>query len=791
MEIKDKQANLYDYLRVIRKHRWTIATVLAVIFISIVIFTFTATPIYRSTVRLIIEKDDPKVVSIQEVMSVDSSGLDYYQTQYKIIESRSVAREVIKRLKLNESEEFVPKPKDTIIDNIRLAVSDTISFFESLLKMEKPPKFVDATGESVDESPLVSDFIDRIRVAPIRNSRLVDVGFEAKDPELSAKIANTLARAYIDLNLETKLRATQEAVVWLNSRIDEERKKVEQADKALLRYKQEHHILTDFFSKDVETITAQKLAALNNQVIEAEAKRMEAETRYKQAVSLKKNPDMLDSIPEVMTNDLIQKIKTMEVELFKRKSELSKRYGTNHPQIIAIQNELNTLEGRKAQEVERVTNSLYNIFMVAQVREQSLKKSLNDQKGESFNLNAKAVNYTVLKREADSTKEMYDLVIKRFKETSMTENIRTGNIRVVDAAEVQKSPVKPKKTQNVLLGLIIGISLGVGLAFFLEYLDNTIKVPEDIRERLGIPYLGPVPVIAAQKGNPGNPERKPEEDLVTISSPKSTASESYRGIRTSLLFSAADAAPRTILVTSAAPSEGKTITSANLAVAMAQAGNRVLLIDCDMRRPKLHRVFGVPRDRGVSNILVGNCTIEDVIIHTTIPGIDIVPSGPVPPNPSEMLGSQLMTKLLADARNRYERIIIDSPPLTAVTDAVIMSRCVDGVVLVIRAGETHREIIKNGIGLLQAANAHTLGAVLNSVEMGRDSYYYYQYYYYYYGEDGERQKKVRRKKQARSRYYASDESEGKGREAGSDGPENRGFNAPPSSEVVPTRRVGF
>ncbi|EKD22168.1 MAG: GumC2, partial [uncultured bacterium] len=525
MEIKDKQADLYDYLRVIRKHRWTIATVFAVIFTSIVIFTFTATPIYRSTVRLIIEKDDPKVVSIQEVMSVDSSGLDYYQTQYKIIESRSVAREVIKRLKLNESEEFVPKPKDTIIDNTRLAISDTISFFESLLKTEKPPKLVDATGESVDESPLVSAFIDRVRVTPIRNSRLVDVGFEAKDPELSAKIANTLARAYIDLNLETKLRATQEAVVWLNSRIDEERKKVEQADKALLRYKQEHNIITDFFSKDVETITAQKLAALNNQVIEAEAKRMEAETRYKQAVSLKKNPDMLDSITEVMTNDLIQKIKTMEVELFKRQSELSKRYGANHPQIIAIQNELNTLERRKAQEVERVTNSLYNIFMVAQAREQSLKKSLNDQKGESLNLNAKAVNYTILKREAESTREMYDLVIKRFKETSMTENIRTGNIRVVDAAEVQKSPVKPKKTQNVLLGLIVGLSLGIGLAFFLEYLDNTIKVPEDIKERLGIPYLGPVPVIAAQKGNPGNPERKPEEDLVTISSPKSTASE--------------------------------------------------------------------------------------------------------------------------------------------------------------------------------------------------------------------------------------------------------------------------
>ncbi len=755
MEIMDKEVNLYDYLRVLRKHRWTIATVFAVIFVSVVIFTFTATPIYRSTTRLIIEKDDPKVVSIQEVMSVDSSGLDYYQTQYKIIESRSVAREVIKRLKLNENEEFVPKPKDTLIDNIRLTISDSVSYVESLLKTEKPPKVVEVAGESEDESPLVSAFIRRIKVTPIRNSRLVDVGFETKDPELSAKIANTLARAYIDLNLETKLRATQEAVVWLNSRIEEERKKVEQAEKALLKYKQEHNIITDFFSKDVETITAQKLATLNSMVIEAEAKRMEAETRYKQAVSLVKNPEMLGSIPEVMNNELIQKIKAMEVELNKRKSELSKRYGANHPQIIGIQNELNSVEARIAQEVERVTNSLFNAFKVAQAREQSLKKSLGDQKGESFSLNAKAVNYTVLKREAESTKEMYDLVIKRFKETSMTENIRTGNIRVVDAAEVSKGPVSPKKTQNILLGLIVGLFLGIGLAFFLEYLDNTIKTPDDVKTRLNVPYLGPVPFIAMVNGNPGSPERKPEEDLVTIASPKSTASESYRGIRTSLLFSAADNAPKIILVTSAAPSEGKTITSGNLAVTMAQSGNRVLLIDCDMRRPKMHRLFNIPRDRGVSNILVGNCTIDEAIIHTTIPGIDIISSGPVPPNPSEMLGSQRMTKMLADVRDRYDRVILDSPPITAVTDAVILSRRVDGVVLVIRAAETHREIIKNAIGLLQSANAHTLGAVLNGVEMGRDSYYYYQYYYYYYGEDGEKKKKVHQKRRSQSRNYAS------------------------------------
>ena len=743
MEIMNRKVNITDYLRVVRKHRWTIATVFIVVFVSALILTFTATPIYRATARLIIEKDDPKVVSIQEVMAVDSSGLDYYQTQYKIIESRGVAREVIKRLKLNESEEFVPKQKDGFIASIRRSIAETISYYKSLLKTEKPPATGDAPGETPEESPLVSAFIDRIKVTPIRNSRLVDIGFEAKDPALSARIANTLARAYIDLNLETKLKATQDAMVWLNSRIEEERRKVEQAEQALLKYKQQHNIITDF-SKDTESITAQKLAALNSQVIDAEMKRVEAETRYRQALAMEKTPSMLDSIPEVMNNDMVRQIKSMEVELFKKQSELSKKYGANHPQIVAIRNELHTLQGRKAEEVSRVINSLNNTYRVALAREQSLKKALNEQKGESFNLNQKAINYTVLKREAESTKEMYDLVIKRFKETSMTENIRTGNIRVVDGAEIPKTPVKPKKSQNLLIGLVLGLALGIGLAFFLEYLDSTIRIPDDIKERLKIPYLGPVPAIAfAKTGNPGH---KSEEDLVTITAPKSTASEAYRGIRTSLFFSAAENSPRAILVTSAAPSEGKTITAANIAVTMAQAGNRMLVIDCDMRRPKLHRLFNVPRDRGLSNVLVGNCGIDEAIIRTAVPGVDVIVAGPVPPNPSEMLGSPNMTRFLEEVRKRYDRVIVDSPPITAVTDAVILSRLVDGVLIVVRAGETHREIVKNGIGLLQGANARILGAILNGVSMGRDSYYYYQYYYYYYGEDGERKKKVRRKR---------------------------------------------
>ncbi|MCF8146710.1 MAG: polysaccharide biosynthesis tyrosine autokinase [Deltaproteobacteria bacterium] len=748
-----EQIDLRDYLRVILKRRWTIFTVFAVIVVTVAIHTYTATPIYRTTTRLVIEKENPNVVSIEEVMAVDSSGTDYYQTQYKIIESRSVARSVIQRLHLENSPEFFPEPKDDIISNLKRSVRETVREWKdsvtALLKLdtEKAPG---ATEAYDPDSRLVSDFISRIEVSPIRNSRLLDLSFEAKDPVLATRIVNTLARAYIDQNLEIKLKAVQDAVQWLHQRIDVERKKVEEAEQALLRYKEEHDIITDF-SSDTEHVTAQKLAQLNAQVVDAESMRVEAETGYRQALRLKGSPDMLDSIPDVLNNELIREIKKMEVDLFKRMSELSKKYGRNHPQMVAIEAELKTLGNRKIQEINRVINSLKNRYEVALAKEESLKLALANQKMESLDLNQKAIRYSVLNREVESARDMYDLLIKRFKETTLTEDMRTGNIRIIDRAEVPRNAVKPKKRLNLLLAVIVGLVAGTGLAFFFEYLDNTIKIPEDLKQHLKIPYLGPTPLIEAKGKSSNNGVRS--VDLVCLHSPKSTASEAYRGIRTNILFSSAGAAPQVILVTSPGPREGKTITSANLAIAMAQSGTRVALIDCDLRRPKIHSLFGVARDRGITNLLVSSDGIEKTVVHSRIPNLDLVLSGPLPPNPSEMLGSARMDDLLKELRKRYDRILIDSPPITAVTDSIILSKYVDGVVLVIRAGDTIREVAKNGLNQLQAVGAPILGGVLNAVDIGKDKYYYYyyyQYYNYYYGDDGDK-KKSRRKKQKKHR----------------------------------------
>ena len=750
-EYKEEQIDLRDYLRVVQKRKWTILTVFAVVVITVLIHVFTATPIYQATTRLIIDKESPNVVSIQDVMTIDASGTDYYQTQYKIIESRGVAREVTRRLRLDESEEFFPKPKDDLISNMKLALGESVVYWKStivsLLKTKEESPAKESSTENPEEgiqedSALVSGFISRISVSPIRNSRLVDIRFQAKDPALSATIVNTLARAYIDQNLEIRLKAIQDAVKWLQNRIEKERKRVERAEQALLRYKVKYSIVTDF-SDDSENITAQKLAQINAQVVSAESRRVEAETRYRQAMGLAGTPDMLDAIPEVLNSDLIRRIKTLEVELYKRASELSKKYGQKHPQMKAIESELMAMKKRKTQEVEKVVNSLGTEYKVSLAREKSLIAALAKQKKESLALNQKAIQYGVLRREVEGARQVYELLMNRFKETSVTEDMRTGNIRILDPAERPRGSIKPNKRLNIILAMIVGLITGLGLAFFFEYLDNTIKLPEDIKRYLNVPYLGPVPAMALKKD--GNPEKEQSPELITIYAPKSTASEAYRGIRTGILFSSAERQPQVTLISSVGPREGKTITGSNLAITMAQSGSRVVLLDCDMRRPTVHRIFGFSREKGLSNVLVGNGNMKEVVIETQVPNLHVIPCGPVPPNPSELLGSTRMVNLLENLKKTYSRIIIDSPPVTAVTDAVVLAKWVDGIVLVVRAEGLSRDVIKNGLSQFQAVEASVLGVVLNGVEMGRGSYYDYPYYYYYYGEDQKGPKRPRKK----------------------------------------------
>lgn len=732
MAKKNEPIDIRDYLHVILKRKMTIATFFIIVVLTVAVYAFTATPTYRATTRIVIETENPNLVSIQEVLSVDATRSDYYQTQYKIIESRNVAREVIRRLKLEKHPEFAPFTDAGASDG-GLSVFNLLDSVTNWIKdlMPKSNETENADEDHVIDTSLVTEFIRRIRVNPIRNSRLVDISMESEDPRLAAHMANELVRTYIDRNMETKLQAAKNAVKWLGERINEERKKVEESENALVRYKETNQIITDF-AGDSENITAQKLATLSAQVAEAEARRVTLETRYEQASELAKNPSMLNSIPDVLSNDLIKEIKKMEVVLYKRMSELKKKYGRNHPQMVAINSELADLKKRKIIEIKSVINSLENEYNLAAAKEKSLKEALAKQKVETLSLNKKAVQYGVLKRQAESSRQMYDLLMRRFKETSLTEEMKIGNIRVIDRAERPEYPIKPRKKMNILLAMAIGLSAGVFIAFFLEYLDNTIKAPDDVKHQLGLPFLGPVPMYAASHKQGALP------DVVTVYSPKAVASESFRGIRTGILYSSADNTPQTILITSASPGEGKTSCASNIAAVMAQSGGRILLLDCDMRRPKLHRLFRINPKVGLSSVLVKVGELKNAIQPTGIENLDMIPCGPTPPNPSELLGSDQMRLLLERLRKRYTRIIIDSSPVTAVTDSVLLAKEADAVVMIVRAGETPRPSVKAALEQLAAVEANVIGAVLNSVQADRDGYHYYQYYYYYYG--GSREK---------------------------------------------------
>lgn len=709
--------DLRDYVRVVIKYRRIIAVLFSVVFFLGLVITFTSTPIYEATATLIIEKDSPTGLSFQDYILSDPFSIEWYQTQYKILESRVLARKIIARLGLDKNDAFF-----------------------SMLGRKAPGSESVQEKEARDDA-LVSRFLGGLRIDPLRNTRIVEIKYRSPDPALAAEIANGVIYTYIDYNFEQKVDSVKYSVQWLNENLESERKKVEAAEEALLSYKQKNDIVTDF-TGDTETITAQKLAELNSQVVEAETARVEAETRYNQAVTFAKNSTMLDSIPDVLNNNIIQQIKTLEVQLSQRKSELSKKYGANHPQMVALRSELANLNSKKDQEIQRIVNSLHNTYKITRAKEDSLKEALAAQKNRSLNLNQKAVEYTNLYRQAQSAKEMYSLLLRRFKEKSVSENLKADNIRMVDKAELPLVPIQPKKARNIFLTILLGLIVSLGMAVFLDYLNNTLLSPEDIKRHLRIPFLGLVPLHSTQ--NSAVLPEATEPSLEAFYAPRSNISEFYRALRTNILFSRADTELRVLLVTSSVAQEGKTTTAVNLAIVMAQYGYKVALVDGDFHRPQIRKIFGIRQEEGLSNLLVQNKTLPETMFQTKIQNLFVLPSGRLPPNPSEILGSKAMHDLLEQLKENFKVIIVDSPPLAGVSDTMVTAMAVDGVVLVVRAGKIARGIVQSALENLEGIGAQVLGAVLNCYDTVTDGYYYSrQYYGYSYTAD--KQKKTVKK----------------------------------------------
>ena len=744
---QEEEIHLRDYWRVIMKYRWTVVTMFIIVLVTVAIATFSMDPVYKATAQILIDKENPNILSIQEVMSLDARDVDYYQTQYKILQSRSLARAVIKAMDLAHHKEFVDMGQErglaALINSIKESLSSLLrSLFPSRKGSQASADLTPAEIQEREEGKLIDKFLDRLQVEPIRNSHLVNISFLAHDPTLTARVVNALADQYIQHNLRLKYEASIDASEWLNKNVGELKKKVESSEEALHSYKEENKIVS---LEEKQDIIVQKLSELNTAVTDAKTKRIRLETLYNQAMKFKNNWEMLESLPSVMNNPLIQELKKNYITLLAEYTRESKQYGEKHPHIIKINSELTALRNRIQSEVQKIVDSIKTEYEIAVAQEKVLIDALNEQKEEALELNKKAIQYNVLKRDAESNQQMFEVVLNRLKETDLTRGLKTSNVRIIDRAEVPEYPLKPNKKLNLLMGALVGLFAGVGLAFFFEYLDNTIKTPEDLKRYLDLPFLGPVPHLdLAETAGLPCPE------MIALYKPKSHISEAYKGLRTSVLFSFPDHGPKALLITSASPSEGKTITSANLAITMAQGGSRVVMLDCDMRKPRLHRLFSMKNERGISNLLVGQCQIKDVIQDGPVANLKVITCGHRPPNPSELLVSDRLSQILAELKEEFDHIIIDSPPLVAVTDSVIISRIVDGVILVIHGGVTSREVIKRGCDLLKNVKAPLLGAIINNIDLGKRSYYYYyQYYYYQYYGDGEQKGERRRRRRKR------------------------------------------
>ncbi len=700
--------HLLDYARVLHKRRWTAATAFLLVFVGVMLYTFTATPIYEAKTRLLIEADNPNIISFKEVIDEQGAKADYYQTQYNILQSRILARKTLDSLNLWDSQYFGQPGSGA-------------GFFARLFGSSGRPEHSDkpaaTAGESFAQSRAIDRFLANLTVSPIRNSRLVDLRFRLRDAELATRIVNALAKNYIEQNLEYRFTASKEASDWLGERLKENRNEVEQAEAALQRYREQNDAIP---LENRESIIVQKLSDLSAAVTQAKTERFQKQAIYNQLESLRQNSAALDSFPAILSNTYIQQQKADLAQLQSQYTQLSEKLGERHPEIIKLQSAIHMGQTKLEGEIGKIVQAVRNEYLAALAKENSLIGALNQQKVEAQAMNRKAIDYGVLERDVQSSKQIYESLLQRAKETGISGELKTSNIRIVDHAERPRYPVTPRKMLNLTLALLGGVLLGLGLAFFFEYVDSTIKSPDEIRTYLGLTTLGMVPALNPRKW-------KGREPLINAGVPPNFA-EAFRALRTNVLFAAADEGPRSVVITSAGPGEGKTIVAANLAIGFAQAGQRVILIDADMRRPRVHDMFGRKQEPGLSNLMVGHAVASTTICKSGVPGLWLLTAGRIPPNPAELLGSQRFKEFIELLSQHFDSVIIDSPPIMAVTDAAVVANAASGVVFVVGAEMTSRHAAKNAIEQLQNGRPRFFGAVLNRVELERNAYYYSGYY---------------------------------------------------------------
>jgi polysaccharide biosynthesis transport protein len=680
VQLGSREIHLLDYVRVLRKRAWLSAAVCAAVFVTGLFVTLRQTKIYKATARIEITNEHNTIVPFQNVVPSSAEsywGLAYYlQTQYRVISERPIAERAVKIL------------------------------------AEKGQ-----LGEDLEGADPGGVLIGMIVVEPIPDCHLVDVSVLHATPKHAEDYANAIVHAYVEESRDRRLKEIQNAVSWLSGQLKSYKDKKQAFEGQLLEFKRKNDIVN---LEDRQSAATKKLRERLDKLNSAQSTAAELESEWKKLAQISKEQDrkvlatVLES--EVLTA-LVQKVEELEQE----KSRLAVDYTPKHPKMERIECERSAALKRIDDEVQRQVSARKTNYEIALAKEQALSREVDQAKDEALDVEQKLIEFNTMLSESETAERFYASLDQRFNEADITSLFQKDNIHIWTEARQPGVPIRPKVPVNLAIALAAGLLAGVGAAFFMEYLDRSVKGAEDVELATGVPFLGVIP--------------REEAALDVFKHPRSHVAEACRAVRTNLLFSSPDKPPKSLLVTSAAPGEGKSTTVVNLGVVFAAGGSRTLLIDTDLRRPRLHQIFGVTNERGLTNLIVGDGTIDSLVLKTEVPGLFVLPSGPIPPNPAELLGSAAFKSVAKSLIAAFDKVIFDSPPVIAVTDPAVLSSSVDAVLLVARAGGTARDLLAATRRRLSDVRAPLLGVILNAPDEGAQGSAY-PYYYSYYGENG-------------------------------------------------------
>jgi succinoglycan biosynthesis transport protein ExoP len=731
----DARPGLQYYWLVIRKHQWVIASFFVGTLLAAALVLVLTPRTYTAATTLLIERNTPQILDFREVLA-ESRGAeqyDFHKTQYEILKSRSLAARVIQAQQLEANPGFTGRGLNggfaaelwAQATGWVPAVSGRIRRFFSPLPQD------DERSAGAEEPTLIETYLGMLDILPTQKTQLVRIAFSTPDARLSADLANAHAQAYIRHGLDLRSRTNEEAQRFLEERLVELKERVEKSEAALNRYRRNKGIIS---LDDKENIVVERLADLNKRLTEAEAERiaLEGQVRLLRGGSY-------GSLPAVVDNALIQNLTAEAGRLEGEYAQLSILYRPGHPRLDQVGVQLEEIRRRLNREIQKVTGSIRSAYQATVAKEKQLRATMEAQKASAMRLKDASVHYAILAREVDTNRQLYDSVLHRMKETGVAAELRTSNVSIIDKAEPPRTASSPKIKQSLLLATLLGLIGGVGCALLRERLDDTMKTPQEVERYLRLPSLGVMPDFR-MLGWRRHAQRKPihatpkipnrlhageRRGLVPSGPPLLVITEAYRTLRTAILLSRAEEPPKTILFTSATHGEGKTATAVNSAIIFAQMGVQVLLIDADLRRPQCHEVLGVENTLGLSELLAGHRGMGALAQPTYAEGLSFLSSGSTPPNPAELVGSRAMREILVLLREHYEYILIDTPPVMSVSDAVLLSTMVDGVVLVVDSQQTPRQVVREARGRLSYARANILGAMLNRVDLRHGDYAYY------------------------------------------------------------------